>query len=326
MNKVLSVVSLLLIVGASHLALGQSNPYHTQWPNGVTESWFFSESISVADIEVAQQKWEEFAKLSNRDKNEWTGTYFTGSDTHGSYLRIAANDEFVLFNVNKCMATVMSLAYGRVKASPTLVNLAPTGQSGNAGHGHGTHTMSPTDYVPVLWDGLYSLVPRNNMKDFFDYTSGFGQYNQNYYPDEVVFFFSKADKRAAPVKATWIAPKVPREYEEMIKTPLEARITRVGKSYRQADPEDPEGPWDNKVTPVTLKLSRAAALPKMNLFVVNRDVLIEITEASGLLAKGVIMRPTRKLPCVKFDETDDCSDWPAPPIRIGWRALSSRYW
>ena len=176
---IIFVVALLLM--ASPTAFAQASApidQNGRWLNGVSEPWWFPESISKDDINNVQLKW---AAIENENttshSEEWTGNYFSGSDTHGSYLRWSKQNGFVLLQVNKCAAQVMSFSYGKVVSSADLIQLLPeNAASERQNHQHAT--QAATRFLPVSWRGDSYLVPEDDIADFGDYVAGLGKYNE----------------------------------------------------------------------------------------------------------------------------------------------------
>lgn len=304
-----------------------------RWINGVTEPWWFSESVSKEDIAAAQLQWATIGNEASAESDSmWAGNYFIGGDTHGSYLRWSRQNGFVLFHVNKCEARVMGFSYGTVVRSPGLIQLMPEKTvSESTKHGHSKH--STLRFLPISWRQSKYLVPENEIADFADYVAGLGQYND---PNFILFdyaqFFSQFDEEASRVAVPvatnkndsgFVEPIVPPGFERFIKKPIDAKITAKGKSYIKHNPENPW--WDDLVTPVTITAGSADGLKtKMSLRVVgNGDEFVRTTKVGLRSARGVVERPVRRRPCVKFDPTDDCKDMEYLPVKLGSRVTTN---
>ena len=123
-------------------------------------------------------------------------------------------------------------------------------------------------------------------------------------------------------------PVVPPGYERFIRKPIVALITAVHKSYVKRNSENDW--WDDLLTPVTINAGRAKGLlVKMSLRVIssrgvgNGDEFVQVTQVSLHSAKGVIERPVRKRPCVKFSPADDCKNPDYQAIKTGWNLTTS---
>lgn len=213
-----------------------------RWVNGVTESWWLADGFTDADASAAAARWKAIGdELAGAKGAAWTGDYFRGGETHGTYLRWSPRAGFVIAHVNKCAATVMGLVHGRVEATPGLVRFFPELDKHAAG-GHGGHDAArshagPRDvlnFVPVEWRGGRVLVAEEEMADFGDYVAGLGRYNQwvsFIFLDYSPFFFHMGKDEAGGSPS----PAVPPAYRRFLKKPVEARVTSVGRRILRRD-------------------------------------------------------------------------------------------
>ena len=216
------------------------------WENGVTEHWWLSsKDFAAEDALGAVARWKSVGEDNGRgDGGAWAGDYSRGSETHGTYLRWSPRAGFVIAHVNKCEARVMGLVYGRVEATPALVQFFPELDKASAGaHGGGHHGGARKDvapravirFVPVMWRGERLLVSEEEMADFGDYVAGLGRYNE--YAGLLFlgydFFFRRSGEGSESDDDA--PPAVPPGYERFIKRPIEARITSVGRRVLRRD-------------------------------------------------------------------------------------------
>ena len=318
----------LSIEAQAHSASADLDSYG-RWVNGVSEPWWFSESLSQQDIEAVQRQWTAIGN-ENRvpENNLWTGDYFIGGDTHGSYLRWSRQNGFVLFHVDKCAARVMGFSYGKVISSPTLVEfLQERAASESPKHEH-----SRLRFLPVIWRNDKYLVPENAIEDFADYVAGLGEYNDpNFTRIEFEPFFSRSDREPVEVgsvvgrkdRSGFVEPIVPHGYERFIKRPIDAKITAKGKSYIRHNAENEW--WNDLVIPVTINAGSAGGLKtNMSLRVIGREgFVVKTTKVRLHSASGVIEQPVRKRPCVKFAPSDDCKDPEYQPVKRGSRVTTN---
>lgn len=246
------VVGLALLAGAHGTGARQLPEARAQldedgrWVNGVTESWWLDEGITKAEGEAAAARWKEirdgFARVDV--PRGWAGTYFRGSETHGTYMRWSPRG-FVIARIDKCRALVMGLVYGRVEATPTLVQFFPELDKESAGghgshHGGAQHAARPRDvirFVPVEWRGRRLLIAEREMEEFGDYVAGLGSYNGDFVTRFLDYenFFRGPDKDDRGVGSVSAQPVVPTGYERFIKRPIEARVTSVGRRVFKSD-------------------------------------------------------------------------------------------
>ena len=216
-----------------------------RWVNGVTESWWLDDNITKEDATGAAALWKAIGDEVAGAKGEaWAGDYFRGGETHGTYLRWSPRGGFVIADVDKCRAAVMGLTYGRVEATPALVQFFPEVDKRTARPHHGgggQHAAAPPPapravlrFVPVEWRGERLLVAEEEMGDFGDYVSGRGTFNDWHNLLEYAAFFSRsgAGETAADPAAP---PAVPPGYERFLKEPIEAAVTAVGRRVLRRD-------------------------------------------------------------------------------------------
>jgi hypothetical protein len=216
------------------------------WENGVTESWWLSsEDFTKEEAVAAVARWEK-AGIEEQDApgTEWQGVYFSGDETHGTYVRWSPRGGFIIAHVDKCQARVMGLVYGRVEASPTLVQFFPEfSKTAPGAHGH-SHPPTPRQaalrFVPVAWRGERLIVGEAEMNDFGDYAAGLGKYNYSsdfFYLSYTAFLTQRVKAKGSQsttrteeeTDRAAAAPVVPPGYERFLKKPIEGAITAVGK-------------------------------------------------------------------------------------------------
>lgn len=206
-----------------------------RWVNGVTESWWQDDGLTREDAAAAAARWKEIGDglLARPGAGAWTGDYFRGSETHGTYMRWSPGAGFVIARVDKCRAAVMGITYGRVEATPTLVQFFPESEK-HSSHSHGGHSTAnaPLEvirFVPVVWRGERLLVSADEMEEFGDYVAGVGSYNgwSDLFIEHTVFFSHSGVDAAEPGRDA--PPAVPTGYERFLKRPVEANVTSIGK-------------------------------------------------------------------------------------------------
>ena len=308
-----------------------------RWVNGVSEPWWFPEDVAKEPKAEVQARWAQLGVEAASQDDGWTGDYFVGGDTHGSYLRLGRTG-FVVFRVNKCAASVMGFSYGEVVQSSTLIQLLPQKTVHTSRlHGHNNHPASR--YLPVTWRTAKYLVPETAISSFGDYVAGLGEYNDpNVLLIDFAPFFVKSLNREAsgdidhsktkPTAQHFVAPVVPVGYERFIRKPIEAQIIARGKPYVRHDPDNEW--WNKLVIPVTVDAGRAHGLtPKLVLRILDGSdteetgELVLITKVNLRTASGVIERPVRKQPCVKFSQTDDCTNPEYDQVNLGSRLTTN---
>ena len=304
-----------------------------RWANGLSEPWWFSEEIMTAAKLAAQERWKSIGEeTASRGKDEWSGDYFTGSETHGSYLRWSREKGFVLLDVNKCAATVDRLNYGGATASSSLVEFSPElKDEAKSTHVHGRKSRTPTKLIPVRWGRARFLIPEDEISDFGDYVAGLGKYNEGTGWDAYSMpFFIRMDDRSADEAESF--PVVPPAYERYLKRPIEAVIISVGKRQLRKNytyETDINSTWHDRavVRVVTISAGAAQGVKRHMAFKVKGSEAgdkVMITGVGRDTATGLIIRSL-----VEGRETyyniESEKQKPYPPVRSGWQLTTANY-
>jgi len=223
----LTTLLALLCAGSAQESFAQVDKWGA-WENGITESWWLSsKTFTNKDAEAAITRWKLIGSSDRRGTSQsWAGDYFSGGETHGTYVRWSAAG-FVIADVDKCQALVMSLTYGSVKASDSLIQFVPEFSKSSQSHAHmSSPAREPVvlSFVPVRWDNQLFLIPQNRIQDFADYVAGLGDFNGLHgFSLEDSFFYS----RDAGEHAVADAPVLPQQYQRFLNKPITARVTAI---------------------------------------------------------------------------------------------------
>ena len=329
----LTVISLLFAGAVTSLAQTDKPQFdqYGRWINGVSEPWMFPEWISPAEAASVQTKWSAIEADVTRQRDAWAGNYFFGGDTHGTYLKWSAENGFVAMDVDKCAAQVMGFSYGNVTVGSNGIELSPV-KTLHAPVQHSHAPALPQNFVTVTWRSRY-LVPKNRVADFCDYVAGLGKYNDwagDYL--EVVEFFEKfgsedksaiADSTRPGDKSEMDLPDLPAPFRRFLKKPIDVEITQVGKSWRR---HNENLWWGDLVIPVTINRGRTEGVtPGMGFRTADGGEMITVTRVGVQRSEANIIRSTRKRPCVKISNEDDCREPEDSPIMVGLKASTSPY-
>jgi hypothetical protein len=313
------------------------------WQNGVTESWWLnSKDFSLAEATGGVERWkaigEEYA-AGRAAAGTWAGDYFRGGDTHGTYLRWSPRTGFVIAHVNKCAAQVTGLVYGRVEATPTLVQFFPELDKRPAsGHGgHGEHRTPPAPravirYVPVEWRGERLLIAEDEMADFGDYVAGLGNYNGEVlmFLLDYNYFFRGPDTDGVRDNAP---PVVPPGYEHFIKQPIEARVTAVGRREFKRD-YTIEGAHTSRtfahasVTRLTINAGTERGVTNGMAFRVTRPDegdMVFVLRAGRRTSTAIVVRDVDERGAETFYDNGEAGERPHSKASRGWRLTTSPY-
>ncbi|HKR02524.1 MAG TPA: hypothetical protein VJT09_17740 [Pyrinomonadaceae bacterium] len=326
---VTALVSLILITALAQTSSGQQDLYE-RWENGVSEAWWFADRATLAkEITAAQSRWK-LIEIENATAatNEWAGDYFIGGETHGRYLRWAPRNGFVLMNVDKCQAMVMSLDYGKAAASTALIQFFPELDHQSTGsHTHSRTRTVPNKLLPVKWRGVHYLIPESELADFNDYLVGLGKYNGGSYIESSEFYYKLNDREEGSAQDV---PILPPGFERFIRKPIVGQITAVRAGYRKKDSENEW--WDDFIIPVTINVGNSEGVRANMTFRVpgseglgGMEEKVSVRRVGLHSSQGIIVRTVRKNPCVKIDEDDDCGGIEYPSIKAGWAVTTSPF-
>jgi hypothetical protein len=280
-----------------------------RWENGVGEAWSFeSEHYTKEQAAAARDLWERIGAGKDEARDSFAGDYLIDMSVRLHALRWSAGAGFVFFNVNTCMANVDRLDYGEVVSdTPEYVVLASKLRPG---------ASDKRKYVKVRWGAQRYLIDERRVANFCDYVAGLGAYNES-----ATAGYEFLPHSADGDQPTAVLPTVPAEYRELVRRPIDAAITRVGKPYVEADPENEW--WDKRVTPVAIDAGSSHGLKRgMKIHILDSDEFdenVEVTRVGRTSARGIVVRTVRKRPGVKINEWDDGKDLPEQPIAAGWR-------
>lgn len=305
-----------------------------RWENGVSEPWWFADSMPKEEIKKVIAQWENIAKENQSSPgNEWAGDYFIGNETHGEYLRWSPESGFVIMRVNKCAAQVEGFSYGKVTSLPPINQFIPDGvvSSGHT-HGHGKSAQSTINFVPVRFRNARLLIPETEMPSFGDYVAGLGTFNESqfiYYFESAAFFYQLGKEAVSTTNGVAV---VPPGYEKFLKKPIEAVIVKVNKRTvrPQFSYESPSGRTavtyyePVSVTSVTINAGTADGVKRgMILKAIKTGEELRITRTSLSVSSGIIIRSVDKSGRDIFYDNE--TERVHPGVKAGWNLTTSPF-
>jgi hypothetical protein len=334
-------LTVLIIVFGSQFVLAQSaQPNHTvdavkyfdenkRWYQQYTEHWFNFSDIPESEVRKSIQLWEFIGQDLSGSSDKYSGTYGSGGDTHGSYLRWSKGAGFILLHVNKCQGGPTQIIRGRTEENPDGVRLIPeTVLGGSAGHGgHGDHKRSsrPIFLVGVRWRGETYLIDQNQLSDFSDYAAGLGSYNNEYAYFLDNSFLSRLGSEPIDASNETLLPVFPKQFEKLIKTPVRGTVISIGPSRRIRDSDATD--QDLLITRFQMRLEKVAnARASVKLHPVDQEPTFtdsfEIRSVSGKVATVEQKRSVPKKNCVP-SAGSDCAAAEHIQLRIGLKFSSN---
>lgn len=280
------------------------------WQNGVSEAWWFSPAqFTTQQADEAIARWKDIGDENHAAApNEWIGTYFSGSEVHGTYLRMSPRGGFVIAHVDKCQAKVVGLTYGSVEFSPSVVKLIPQFHSVNTAHGAShSHAKMPREmrFVPAKVNAAQLLIEEKEMASFGNYIAGLGNYNFSdfhySFSTEFLTRFGREDTdQTDEAKDRPPVVVVPDEYARYLKQPIEATITRVGRvqvhktyGYQNSDGTGATHTAPVNLTTVVVSAGTAQGLKRgmfLNVIDPRQNERVRILRVGRTSSTGVIVR------------------------------------
>lgn len=293
--------------------------------------WHLPEETTREEAAALNARWKALGEELKSDPGEFAGTYFDGGDTRHSYLRWAPGGGFVYLYVYEHFA-VLDFSYGRVEVTPTAVVFEVERERREV-DAEKRPRATPRRWVAARWRLRNYLVPEADVAEFGAYVGGFRQYNDFNGPccDFTPFF--RAEPRRAPGKSFGV-PEVPAPYARLMRRPVEATITSVGRR-RVVKEFGLEGELYSQrferasLTPVTFGAGRASGLKAGMLLRLADEPggqYLKVTRVRAAHSEGVLVRD------VDEDGRETFYDFAGgggpvrkdfPPVRVGARVTSA---
>lgn len=325
MKRFCLLIILILAVpfaGIGQEAGAQLDPYG-RWESGVSEPWWFDDSLSKADIEVVKAKWHAIEKESATLSDGFAGDYFEGGETHGTYFRWAPRNGFVRLDVDKCAARVMGFSYGDTVWDRPFLTLVSKGIASSKGsHAHHKGAMK---FALVTWRTIPYLMPESEIKAFCEYIAGLGKFNTGLQGNWDLWPFPFLSGRGTKTGTADDLPIVPAGYEHLVKRPIDALVVAVGaRTVRRFRVDYDDAPHYESRLHVSVDAGRNKGVRSGMRFVVldsDQDDELLITSVGMTRSSGVMVRFVEENPRAHFSKWKDYDRY--SPVKVGWRFSTS---
>jgi hypothetical protein len=279
---ILSIFALAAILIAIAAGILKTKAEHTD-----------AETNQIA-TERRNQIMAELAGLSGEP--EWAGEYYEGDGLGENVTLILSPKAGYLFEWRGCLG-LYGHNYGAVTAANDTLHLAFTLENRR-----GTGGIAE-EFTPVAWGDRQYLIPSNDIVGFCN------QVNAGWEPRDDMhgrYLLRRGDE--AKKVAGW--PKLPPQYEaHLLKLPVEAKITQIGKVTTRPSVSD----WNFRDTVVVLDTRNPDRLRVgMELHVVYPEHIVEsarITKIEGSTAEAIMIQMESEL----------------APL-VGWKLSTSPPW
>ena len=340
-------LTLVIACGPATLVQAQIDQWG-YWQNGVSESWWFSKAeFTAPQADEAVLRWKNIGdELQNTHSSDWAGTYFTGTETHGTYMRWSAEKGFIIAHIDKCQAKVMGVTFGTVEVSPTVIKFLPEFNNVQNKHQH-SHSgrVASIRFVPVKVDRALLMIKENEMPAFGDFIAGLGNYNFSdfhyVFTTEFPTKLAVEGQASSSIDAEEDSPKgaspvvtVPAGYDRFLKRPIEATITNVGRkqvrkhySYQNSDGTGVSFHEGVSLTTVTLSAGTTHGLKKgmfIRIVKPHEGERIRIVRAGKFSSTGIVIRSLVDGSETFFDGKSD-TDQLHLKIVPGWKLTTAPF-
>lgn len=307
-----------------------------QFEHGLEEvyekRWRLPSHTTKEEAATLNARWRALGEELKTTASEFAGTYSAGGEMRHSLLRWAPGGGFVYLYVYERHA-VLDFGYGRAEVTPAAV-VFEVERERRGVEAAAPPSPTPRRWVAARWRRTNYLVPEAEVAEFGMYVGGFGHYNDFNGPCcEFTPFLSSAPRRDP--QASFETPLLPAAYARLVRRPVEATITLVGRKRVVKDyglEGELYGQWFQRasLTPVTIDAGRGRGLrPGLLLRLVGEPggQYLKVTRVLASRSEGVVVRHVydeEGEAYYDFEAGGQGGRWkPFPPVRAGTRVTSA---
>ena len=326
MKRLCLLIILVLTVPFSGIGqeAGAQLDSYGRWENGVSEAWWFDDSLPKAEIEVLKAKWQAIEKESATLHDAFAGDYFEGGETHGTYFRWAPKNGFVRIDVDKCAARVMGFSYGDALPDRPFLTLI-TKVSGSSRGSHSHHKPATDRFALVTWRSIPYLMAEREIRAFCEYVAGLEKFNTGLRGHHDLWPFPFFTGRGTETGTADELPIVPAGYEQFVRRSIDASISAVGaRTVRKFRVDYGDAPHYESRIQVTIDAGRNQGVRLGMKFVVldsTEDDELVITSVGMKQSTGVMVRFVEEDPQTHFSQWKDYDRY--SPVKAGWKVSTS---
>lgn len=270
---------------------------------------------SKEEAKILKDRWQAIGEELKTTDSLLAGTYVKAG-YRGWYLRWSPKNGFVYIfhyeNIN-----IIDYSYGKVEVSGSEVTFIPEREMQEEFRDRKLTT-------PKLWIVIgRNLIPKNQIKDFADYQSGLGEYNN--WDCECMAFFSKS--KSLPSKAPRFI--IPNQYKHLFRPPIEDKIVFAGKQIIHKATEE-FGAYIE--TPVRVNVGAIQGVKKeMILRTPNYGRTVVITKVKPTYSEGTITDTIwdeflfQKGMIATYYDYETGKYKPLPPIQVGTKVTTKLF-
>jgi hypothetical protein len=318
----LSILAFAILVSGQQ-AEAQLDQYG-RWENGVSEAWWFDDSLSKPEIEIVKARWRAIQNEFSHSNDGFAGEYFEGGETHGTYFRWAPKNGFVRVDVDKCAARVMGFSYGDALPDRPFLTLVTKG-SGSSQGAHSHHKPAMNRFALVTWRSIPYLMVEQDIQAFCEYVAGLGKFNTGLHGHFDLWPFPFYTGRGTETGTADELPIVPAGYEHLVRRSIDASISAVGaRTVRKFRVDYDDAPHYESRIHVTIDAGRNQGVRLGMKFVVldsTEDDELVITSVGMKRSTGVMVRFVEETPQTHFSQWKDYDRY--SPVKAGWKVSTS---
>lgn len=274
-----TLLTLLIILFVIQAAFSQEFAEGKYWDSYIYGKTWIEENknFTKEDVIKGGRKLSDIKQSTFED--EWDGVYLSNNDWLGEeFLSLNQENGFVEYYFYH---TLKRLDFGYIKKNQDSLILTSEKSSFEK------NKSKTWELVKVKYGDRHYLITENNLKYFLE--DIVGVFPANAQPYHYSIWLKKDDEE----KKVFGVPQIPKKYKHLFRSPLETKITKVGKKIYQD-------------TDIYYFLTLGAGINKklkvgMNFFVEDLGEWIEITKVSQNTSIGKIRRSF-------YDKTEECLD------------------
>lgn len=282
--------------------------------------------FSKQDAIDAEMKFKEIKAELLENKDDWFGGYtpIPESELGGVHLMLAPRAGFISYYVYTCMVELRSLNFGEIVDEPSAVWIKPVYSLNSR-----RRVENPTKYIKVKWGSRRLLILEEYLAKYLDRITGFYVEPETEDEKKSEEWFTVWSNTSDPDKPLSGLPVLPREYQHLLRSPINAKIISVGKrtikKFEETSEEDEYAPARNESqTVVKINIGSPNGVKiGMKFRILKTNESLKIINVNRTESIGIIVRELdEKGQETYFDfETNKLQKY--PKATVGWTITSA---
>lgn len=283
--------------------------------------------FSKQDAIDAEIKFKEIkAELLEIKEDDWFGSYtpIPESELGGFHLILAPRAGFIRYYVYTCLPELRSLNFGEIVDEPSAVWTKPIYSLNSR-----RPVENPTKYVKVKWGTRRLLIPEKYLAEYLDQITGFyvepATEDENDSEERFTVWTNTSD----PEKPLSGLPILPKEYQHLLRSPINAKVISIGKrtikKFEEISEEDKYAPARTESqTVVKINVgSQNGVKIGMNFRILKTDESLKIIHVSRTASVGIIVRELDENGQETYYNSEAGEEQKYPKATVGWVITSA---